>query len=904
MADEARILSAFEAWDDACNSGLEPNIASICDDDSELIDALRRRIAMFRAIGAALTEDADYTAGDAVSGTTASAAGRTVGKYLLIEEIGEGGFGVVYHAERRDGYSERVALKVLKSGIVSSAARARFAGEAQALAMVRHPNIASVLDTGVTPDGTPYLVMDLISGDTLTSYCERRNLSLQERLRLMLDVCAAVGHAHTKGVIHRDLKPGNILVTEIDEVPVPKVIDFGIARITAPQNSDTPRVTQQNQFLGTAAYMSPEQLGLVDGDPDTRSDIYSLGVILYQLVCGALPYERPDDGRVSPQLLCNRMAASEPKPPSSVVTAQDRSRATTGESSVRELDWLILKCLKHEPEHRYATCKDLSADLDRFLQGHPLEAGPPGAVYRARKFVRRNRSTVAFAGVLAACIAAAASVALTGLVQAARDRERAISAEAATRRVAEFQAEQLTAINIETMGAAIRGFIRDDLHRSAQREGTTTSPMSSADRITLDFLDNVSYPDVARRTLSQEVFDPTVAAITAQFAEEPDIRSRLLLAAGSAQLTVGLLADAESTHRAALEAADAAHGQAAPQTLIVLRELGNTLTAAGSLEDAEIALRQALDGLRDSLGPNDVETLTALNDLGTALSVLGRTEEAAAAFDRVVQASSASLEADHRLGLIAASNLAGELDLQGRTDEADAMYRTALAGFERTLGPSHPTTILAINNIGVSLHRRGRHEDAQPYLSRALALSKRSLGDNHPTTLIAMSNTAVLFESLGMLDESLAMAKEAFDRRRDVLGPFHRATIQAGNTLSGLLRQTGSPTEAAELSEWVVRSSSDLLGPEHWQTGVFRTSLAMALAESGRFDQAAEQFNQAHGVLIAAAGPEDERVRANARAARSALEDHIEAAHPSSNLPKLKERLALWEAIEGAKTPD
>ncbi|GAB4545330.1 MAG: hypothetical protein Tsb0013_03130 [Phycisphaerales bacterium] len=427
---EAKVQQIFEAWEDARQQGRHADLHALCAGDRGVEVAVRRRIALYEAIDPALgLSRAGFSHAGAPHLGDGEKAGTIVGKYRLLRKLGEGGFGLVYEAERIDGFRERVAVKVLHRGIGTPSGHARFAAEGQALALVRHPNIASVLDAGVSDSGVPYLAMDLIEGEPLTSYCDTMGLDVPGRLELVLAVCDAVGHAHTKGVIHRDLKPANVLVARVDDRPTPKVIDFGIARIHSPASPDHTRITQAGELIGTAAYMSPEQLGAVEGDADTRADIYSIGVMLYEVLCGALPYMKTQEDRLDSSELRLRMRQSEPI--HLLSRSRHRPRRSTGTDRnerleiPRELSWIVMKCLELEPDRRYDTCRELARDIRRYQNGQPLLAAPQSSVYRARKFMQRNRVLVIATTAVALSVIGGLFGTLAGLLDATQARARA-----------------------------------------------------------------------------------------------------------------------------------------------------------------------------------------------------------------------------------------------------------------------------------------------------------------------------------------------------------------------------------------------------------------------------------------------------------------------------------------------
>ena len=340
------------------------------------------------------------------------AVGQTIGRYKLMERLGEGGCGVVYVAEQTVPVRRRVALKVIKLGMDTKAVVARFEAERQALAMMDHPNIAKVLDAGTTESGRPYFVMELVRGIRITDYCDQNQLSTRERLDLFIKICQAIQHAHQKGIIHRDIKPSNILVTLHDGVPVPKVIDFGIAKATEGRLTDSTVYTQLHQFIGTPAYMSPEQAEMSGLDIDTRSDIYSLGVLLYELLAGSTPFDANELMASGIDQMRKTIREKEPVRPSTrfatlkgedlTTTAKRRSADTSKlmRQIQGDLDWIVMKCLEKDRTRRYESASGLAADLNRHLNNQPVVARPPSTAYRLQKAWRRNKLVYASAAAI------------------------------------------------------------------------------------------------------------------------------------------------------------------------------------------------------------------------------------------------------------------------------------------------------------------------------------------------------------------------------------------------------------------------------------------------------------------------------------------------------------------------
>ena len=411
-----------------------------CGDNPALRQRLEELLREQEKVGGFLETPA--LAGDtAIVAPVTEKAGDRIGRYKLLQKIGEGGAGVVYMAEQEEPVRRRVALKVIKLGMDTRSVIARFEVERQALAMMDHPNIARVLDAGATETGRPYFVMELVRGIKITEYCDEHNLPTEERLNLFIQVCQAIQHAHQKGIIHRDIKPSNILVTLHDGTPVPKVIDFGIAKATEHRLTDKTLFTEFTMFIGTPAYMSPEQAQLSGLDIDTGSDIYALGVLLYELLTGKTPFDAEILAQAGLDECRRTIREQEPARPSTrlatmveaELTTTARQRHTEAVKLIHllsgDLDWIAMKCLEKDRTRRYANANELSLDIQRYLDGEPVLARPPSSLYRCQKFVRRHRGVLAAASALLATLLTGATISVWQAVRATRAEHQAREAQ-------------------------------------------------------------------------------------------------------------------------------------------------------------------------------------------------------------------------------------------------------------------------------------------------------------------------------------------------------------------------------------------------------------------------------------------------------------------------------------------
>lgn len=761
--------------------------------------------------------------------------GDKIGRYKLLQQIGEGGCGVVYMAEQEEPVRRRVALKVIKLGMDTKQVIARFEAERQALAMMDHPNIARVLDAGATDSGRPFFVMELVRGTKITEFCDEKQLSTQERLDLFLQVCSAIQHAHQKGVIHRDVKPSNILVTMVDGLPVPKVIDFGIAKATNNQPlTDKTLFTAFEQFIGTPAYMSPEQAELSGVDIDTRTDIYSLGVLLYELLTGGPPFDQKKLLAAGLDGMRRIIRETEPAKPSTRLTqelvAADVRRRTSGApdqsaSSPRrlqeliqvvrgDLDWIAMKCLEKDRARRYETANALAVDIRRHLENEPVVARPPSIGYRLSKLIRRNKGPALAVSLILVAILAGTTVSVRQAVRANQQRRiaeanvRIALAAVAAEKIARESAEAR-----ETETRAVLEFLESKLLAAARPEG---HPGGLGRDVTL------------RKALE-------VALLDESFRNQPLIEARLRLTLATTFANLGeakiALEQAERSRAIRLAHLGAEH----PDALLSTCVLAGCYQALGRRREALELLEKTLPGMQMKFGPEDPRTLSAMNNLALSYASLGRNNEALILHEQTLALLTARLGSNHVQTVGSMNNLA--LAYSGhRNAEALELGKKALALTRTHLGAEHPTTLQAMDTLAYIYQSGGNFVEAARRYEETLGLMKASFGPENPVTLSCMNSLAGTLARLGRNAEAVRVYEEALALREAKLGADHPDTLSTMDTMSRLLATCSDlairdANRALELAKRTVELSPrqrqywNTLGIAYYQASDWQSSI-------------------------------------------------------------------------------
>jgi eukaryotic-like serine/threonine-protein kinase len=816
-----RIEAIFHAALARDRAGREEFVRRESGGDEPLQQEVLSLLAESDADGSFLEDPAMRIAARDLAGSSKAAGSRPafIGRYRIIRLLGEGGMGAVYEAEQEEP-RRVVALKMIRPGLATPERLRRFRHEAEALGRLQHPGIAqiyeaSTADTGFGPQ--PYFAMELIRGEPLDRYAESHHFTVRPKLALMAKICEAVHHAHQRGLIHRDLKPGNILVEEQGQ---PKILDFGVARVTEDEAQFTLQ-TEVGQIIGTLAYMSPEQVLGDSLEVDTRSDVYSLGVILYELLARRAPYVT--SGRqIQDALLTIR--ETDPEPLGAV------NRACRG-----DIETIVGKALEKDKTRRYASAAALAADIEHHLNDEPILARPPSATYQFRKFARRHRVAVGAAAALVLMLAAFSVVQAIALVRITRERDRAT-------RVTDFMTGMFKVSDpSQARGNSVTAREILDKASSDISAGLAKDPEVQAQMMQVmatTYLNLGLYPRA--RDLAQQALDARRKILPSG---DPGVLQSMTQL-GWILDRDGHYADAEKLERQALDRERRILGNQNPLTIESIDHLSVTLVDQDEYVEAEKLAREALASSTRTLGAENPQTLLAINHLARAIWYQGRYSEAEQEYRQLVDIDRRVLGPDHPQTLNAMSSLGATLFQERRYGEAEQVDRAVLAVQRRVLGDNHQSTALTLSNLAVCVHAQGRLQESEKITREVLAIRTSILGPEHAETLATEFNLADVLFSESRFREAETLQRDVLATQVRVLGPEARDALESESNLAGILIREGRYAEGEAMARKVYAAEVRTLGPEHDKTLDTLRNVGEALAFQHRYAEAVSLFNE------------------------------------------------------------
>jgi non-specific serine/threonine protein kinase/serine/threonine-protein kinase len=741
----------------------------------------------------------------------------SIGPYLLVKILGEGGMGQVWLAEQAAPVKRKVALKLIKGGMYDNAVIQRFESERQSLAVMNHPAIAKVFDAGSTPDGQPYFVMEYVDGPPITRYCDNKKLKIRERLEQFIKVCEGVQHAHQKAIIHRDLKPSNILVVEVDGKATPRIIDFGIAKAVSSQpGAEQTQFTEMGALVGTRGFISPEQADPNVLDVDTRTDVYSLGALLYVLLTGMLPFDSHGGKKKPIDEVLRQLREEDPPSPSTKISTEKETATAASERRGTEtkqlakllrgdLDWITMKAVEKDRARRYGTPSELAADIERYLENRPVVARPASRAYRLKKYVQRHRLGVTVAAGATALLVAFAVTEAVQLRRTTRERDR-------------------------------------------------------ANRIT-DFMTNmfkVSSPSESRgnSVTAREILDKASKDIDTGLAKDPELRAQMMHVMGVVYLNLGLFSRAETLLRQAVNVRQPLLGQKHPETLTSMDRLAWTLQCEGHNADAEKLMREVVERRQQVLGSDDPGTVESKDELAWILSRQGHLPEAEK-LQRDVLAIRRRLLGTESLDTAGSlTHLASTLMEEGHYAEAEDLGSEALAIRRRVLGENSLGTAAPMLNLAATFNKEGKYAEAEKLDRQVLELERRVLGPEHAETLLAASNLAWNLHGQGRLTEAEHLQRDVIITERRVLGPENPRTLVSTSDLASTLKLEGRYAEAEKLQRETLEIQSRVEGMDHPDTLATANNLADTLLEEGHYAEAEKLQRQTLEIRRKVSGPE------------------------------------------------
>ncbi|MCA9275636.1 MAG: serine/threonine protein kinase [Phycisphaerales bacterium] len=817
--------------------------------------------------------------------------GDIIGNYTVLERIGEGGFGRVYRAEQTVPMKREVAIKIIKLGMDTHQVITRFEAERQALALMDHPAISTVFEAGATQSGRPYFVMELVRGVPITKYCDDHTLSIRDRLMLFREVCAAVQHAHQKSIIHRDIKPSNVLVADKDGRHLPKVIDFGVAKANAAKLSENTIHTQVRQLVGTPAYMSPEQAGGSRGDIDTRSDVYSLGVLLYELLTGATPLDAKTLTRSSYEDIQRMIREVTPPKPSTRLSTNHitadiaQQRHSEPRKLLQEvqgdLDWIVMKALEKDRARRYETVNALSDDIGRFLANEPVIARPPSRAYTVRKFVRRNRGAVVAGVALISVLLLGIAGTTWGLIWALDEREKArVAADDELRaQIAATEAAQQAASEAER----------------ATREAETAEELSR-----FFVMDVLSAADPARTTNKEltvrEALINASNSIEGRFEGRPDFEMKTHNALGYLFSRLGVLDRAEHHHRQELALTEQEYGADSFETARIMHSVvGDLAMQERDAEAIDLTKRQL--EIIDRLDTPEAAQLRlrVIGNLGALLVRADRLMEAVPILEETLQTKREQFGDRHPTTLATIEALATVMGRTGNPERSLELAHEAYTGQAEVLGVGDPRTLNSLVNLTLAQARLDQHEEAQSLLRAGIKEALMRLGEEHPTTVYLRGNYArSLFESgdhAGAETLVLNLLPGMESRDPDMLQQQSRSLL---SVLASCQVERAAYEEALGVADRALLSARTVFPQGDPRLADYLTLSAGILQDLERFDQAEVNLTEAWA-CVDRDGTAPDQLKPVARA----FVRLYEAWDRAQSDPGHRDQIQRWESMLG-----
>ncbi len=805
----------------------ETYLNRVCGED----DALRAEIESLLVAH----EGAGFTAGipEGWLATLDLEPGSLLGPYRVVKKLGEGGMGQVFAARQEAPVRRTVALKLIRPGMDSQGAIVRFAAERQALALMGHPNIAQVFDAGTSDRGRLYFAMELVDGHSIIEHCNAHRLSCSERIRLFLQVCRGVQHAHQKGIIHRDLKPSNVLIATVDGQPVPKIIDFGIAKVIQGQLHDSAPQTDLDRLMGTPEYMSPEQTDPRGLAVDTRSDVYSLGALLYELLTGTPPFDPRALRRLGLEDLKQRIREIEPPRPSCAHTAGTAVRHRTAIDPSRltgDLDWIVLCALDKDPNQRYESPAAMAQDLERHLHDQPVTAGPPTLRYRLGKFVRRHRLGVGVALVVALTAASGLGLAVLGLTRAVRS-ERVAQLHASKARTEADRASR-EAETAQQVSEFLLSLFRSSNPRYYQRPGMTV----------------------------REVLDAGADRIRQNLSDRPRIRSRMMQTMGQAYHGIGLHAEARSLYEEALRLRTKEEGELSLGVSEILHNQGWLLLDLGENDASRPVIERSIAIKEELLGPDHPRVAAGLHNLGILTRREANYEAARRLFERALKIREAAHGPEHGDVAMTLTSLGLLLAETGDLGTAVKHLLRALAIEERRRGADHPELAFVFSNLAEVRQEQGNLREAREHAQRALELDLAAYGPEHKYVAVSLMILGRIEREAGAYETAREYLVRAMAVIETVLHPGHLRMAQVLQEMAALDRAEGSTARAERRYRRALGILEKLLGLDHPAIANVLVSLAEMAIEGGDENTAQRLYAQALEIRASRLEPDNPEV--------------------------------------------